>query len=611
MHKHVHAPNSANLSVLLQGYIPRSHLLQIHAQMYRLGAHQDNLIATRLIGHNESQSALTIFHQLQRPNIFPFNAIIRVLAEEGLFSNAISLFKSLKRHSLYPNEFTFSFLLKSCFRSKSPHHVKQLHTHILKTGFDGDLFVSNGLVNVYAKGLKDLVSGRKVFDEIPQKGRICCWTSLIAGFAQSGQSEDVLQLFLLMIAENLKPEDDTLVSILSACSNLQIVDTKKWEQIFSVRIHYLDSNNLCRDSVKIILIYLYGKLGNFEKSRETFDGIIDKSKKSLLPWNAMIIAYVQNGCPVEALSLFRLMLETSSSRPNHITMVSVLSACAQIGDLNLGSWIHDYIIHNGWKGVLESNKILATALIDMYCKCGNLESAKDIFDHIISKDVISFNAMIMGHAMNSKGEEALRLFSEMRDSNVEPNAATFIGVLCACSHSGLLEAGSNIFSRMTKCFSVSPQLEHYACYIDLLSRCGQLEQALQVVNSIDFKTNKFVWGALLGGCLLHSRLDFALDVSRRLVEVDPESSAGYVMLSNALAFDCKWGDVLALRWLMGEKGVKKQVGCSWISIDGEVHQFVAGFQSHPQIEIIFYTLDQLLKEMKISSLISHISWKEV
>lgn len=188
MHKHVHAPNSANLSVLLQGYIPRSHLLQIHAQMYRLGAHQDNLIATRLIGHNESQSALTIFHQLQRPNIFPFNAIIRVLAEEGLFSNAISLFKSLKRHSLYPNEFTFSFLLKSCFRSKSPHHVKQLHTHILKTGFDGDLFVSNGLVNVYAKGLKDLVSGRKVFDEIPQKGRICCWTSLIAGFAQSEES---------------------------------------------------------------------------------------------------------------------------------------------------------------------------------------------------------------------------------------------------------------------------------------------------------------------------------------------------------------------------------------------------------------------------------------
>ncbi|XP_062177677.1 pentatricopeptide repeat-containing protein At1g08070, chloroplastic-like [Alnus glutinosa] len=595
------SPNFTNLSALLQGHISHSRLLQIHAQIFLVGAHQDNLFATRLIGHYPSHIALRVFHQLRSSNIFPFNAIIRVLAEEGLFSHAFSIFKTLKQRSLSPNDFSFCFLLKACFRSKNAHYAKQIHTHIVKMGFLGDSFVCNALLGVYSKGLKDLASARKVFDEMPDKGVVSCWTSLLAGYAQSGETEEVLRLFLMMAQLNLRPESDTLVSVLSACSNLEIERIEKWVTILTEIDENIDSKKSGRDGVNTVLIYLYGKWGKIEKSRERFDEIVDNAKRSVLPWNAMIGAYVQNGCPMEALSIFRLMVADLNRKPNHVTMVSVLSACAQIGDLDLGRWVHEYMKSEGSKGIIESNKILATAFIDMYSKCGSLETAKEVFDQMVSKDAVSFNAMIMGLAANGEGEEALSLFSKMQDFGLKPNARTFLGVLCACCHSGLAEKGRQIFVDMTSSFSVSPELEHYACYIDLLARVGLVKEALEVVFSMPFEPNKFVWGALLGGCLLHSRVELARYVSRKLVEVDPDNSGGYVMLANAFAVDRRWGDVSALRWLMREKGVKKHPGRSWISINGVVHEFLVGSQSHPQIKSIYYTLDGMVKQMKVAS----------
>ncbi|XWS62975.1 hypothetical protein CRYUN_Cryun06bG0056800 [Craigia yunnanensis] len=589
-----------NLSVLLQGRISHSHLLQIHLLLiFRLNAHQDNLLATRLIGHYPSAFALRVFNQLHNPSIFPFNAIIRVLAENGLFFHAFSLFNTLKQRSLSPNDLTFSFLLKACFRSNDDQHVKQIHTHIIKLGFLCDPTVCSGLLAVYAKGFKDLASAHNLFDEMPYKGLVTPWTNLIAGYAQSGRKEEVLRLFCAMIEKNLQPENDTVVSVLSACSNVEIFDIEKWALILSEVT--LNSDNKIRNhnSVNIALIYLYGRLGNVEKSRERFNEIDTIGKRSVLPWNAIIGSYVQNGCPMEALSLFHLMMEDYDCRPNHVTMVSVPSACAQMGDFDLGKWVHKYIKYKGRKGVLETNTLLATAFIDMYSKCGDLEMAKWVFHQMISKDVVSFNAMIMGLAMNSEGLEAVSLFSKMQDFGLCPNAGTFLGVLCACNHSGLSEEGRQIFLDINSRFSVPPRLEHYACYIDILARIGLVDEALKVVDSMPYEPNNFVWGALLGGCVLHSRADLAERVYKKLVEVDPQNSGGYVMLANTLAVDHRWNDVSVLRWLMREKAVKKQPGHSWISINGVVHEFLAGSPSHPEIESIYHTLNGLVNVMKV------------
>jgi len=467
-------------------------------------------------------------------------------------------------------------------------------------GFLSDSSVCNGLVSVYAKGHNHLASARKVFDEIPDKKVVSCWTSLITGFAHSGQSEEALQLFHMMIRQNLLPQSDTMVSVLSACSSLEMPKIEKWINILSELIgNGVSTREICCDSVDTALVHLFGKWGKVEKSREGFDRISAIGKRSVVPWNAMISTYVQNGYPVEGLSLFRMMVEELATTPNHITMVSVLSACAQIGDLSFGSWVHDLLISLGHKDTIASNQILATALIDMYSKCGNLDKAKEVFEHTVRKDVVLFNAMIMGLAVYGEGEDALRLFYRMPEFGLQPNAGTFLGALSACSHSGLLARGRRIFREV----SLSPTLtlEHCACYIDLLARVGCIEEAVKVVISMPFKPNNFVWGALLGGCLLHSRVELAQEVSRRLVEVDPDNSAGYVMLANALASENQWSDVSELRLEMKEKGIKKQPGSSWIVVDGVVHEFLVGCLSHPKIESIYSTLAGLVKHMQVAS----------
>ncbi|XP_057466229.1 putative pentatricopeptide repeat-containing protein At3g08820 [Actinidia eriantha] len=590
----------SSLSNLLQGRISHSHLLQIHAQILRVNAHQDNLITTRLIGHYPSQFALRVLHHLQAPNIFPFNAVIRVLAEEGLYSDAFSVFKILKSQSLSPNGLTFSFLFKACFRAGDANCVKQIHTHVVKTRWVHDSFVCNGLLAVYARGVKDLVSARKVFDEMADRSMVCCWTSLITGYAKLDQSEDVLRLLLSMVKEGLRPEDDTMVSVLSVCSNLCITEIEYWVRTLSEFIDHVDSKNMGFDSVNTVLVYLYGKWGKIDRSRERFEQITDLGKRSVLPWNSMLNSYAQNAAPLEALSLFGLMMKNHSCRPNHITVVSVLSACAQTGDLERGMWVHEYLKSEGRKGILALNKNVATALIDMYSKCGSLAKAIQVFNQMVTKDVIAINAMIMGLAINGEGEDALRLFSKVQEYRLHPNSGTFLGVLCACSHSGVLETGRQIFLDMSQSFFIRPKLEHYACYVDLLARMGHVEEALEVVNSMPFEPNDFVWGALLGGCLLHNRLELAQHISKMLVKVDPQNSAGYVMLSNAFAIDRRWVDVSGMRWFMREKGVTKQPGCSWINIEGIVHEFLVGSLSHPQTDRIYHTLDGLVKEMKLT-----------
>ncbi|PIN01338.1 hypothetical protein CDL12_26149 [Handroanthus impetiginosus] len=589
------------LSRLLQGRIPRPHLLQVHARVYRLDVHQDSLIATRLIGHYPSNSALKVFHSIREPNIFPLNAIIRVLAEEGLFLNAFFIFKELKSRRLSPNDLTFSFLLKACSRDGvGVNCVKQVHSHVAKSGLVYDSFVCNGLLMVYAKGVKDLSSAHQVFDEMANRNLVCCWTSLISGYAKLGLAEEGLKLFIKMLNENLLPESDTMVSVLSACSNLSTLHIDKWVNILTQCVKDLQFNKLACDYVNIVLVYLYGKRRKVNKSREAFDEISDSGKRNVLSWNTIIGAYVQNGCALEALTVFKSMEDYDCS-PNHVTMVSVLSVCAEIGDLELGIWVHEYMRTRGRKGVLLSNVNLATALIDMYSKCGSLNRAREVFDQMSKKDVVSFNAMIIGLAINGEGEEALRLFYEMQKLHLYPNSGTFLGVLCACSHSGLLQKGRQIFNEMTQISSVRPRLEHYACYIDLLARSGFLEEALSVVTSMPFEPNNFVWGALLAGCVLHNRLELAQSISTMLVKVDPTNSSGYVMLSNSFAVDCQWHDVLKLRGMMREKGVVKQTGRSWINFGGEVHEFAAGSDLYSQIRSIHQMMESLLKEMRLSS----------
>lgn len=524
-----------------------------------------------------------------------------MLAEEGLSSNAVVIYKKLKSRQLSPNDLTISFLFKACSRGGiCADCVKAVHSDVVKSGFLFDSLVCNGLLMVYAKAVKDLRSARKVFDEMPDRNLVCSWTSLISGYARIGLADDALKIFMTMLKENLCPESDTMVSVLSACSSLTTHRIEKWVKLLTQFVKELHCETLDCDYANNVLVYLYGKCRNVEESRKAFDGISDNGKKSVLCWNAMIGAYVQSGGAVEALDIFKSMMEKYNCRPNHVTMVNVLSACAEIGDLDLGVWVHEYMRSSGQKGVLSSNVNLATALIDMYSKCGDLDGARKVFEQMRRKDVVSFNAMIIGLAVNGKGEEAVRLYYQMQELRLCPDSGTLLGVLCACSHSGLLDKGREVFKEMIRSNAISPRLEHYACYVDLLARSGFIEEALGVVSSMPFEANNYVWGALLSGCVVHNRLELARTISTNLVKVDPENSGGYVLLSNSLAAESQWRDVVKMRGVMREKGVAKQAGCSWIKIGGVVHEFVAGSGLCCEIESIHQVLESLLKEMRLS-----------
>ncbi|KAG6383538.1 hypothetical protein SASPL_156705 [Salvia splendens] len=565
---------TSDLSRLLHGPVPRAHLLQVHARVFLLHAHQNDLIATRLIGRYPSDSALKVFHHLRNPNIFPFNAIIRVLAEEGFSSNAFVIYKQLKFRQISPNDLTFLFLFKACSRGAiGGDIVKLVHADVFKYGVVCDPLICNGLLMVYAKAVKDLSSARKLFDEMPDRNLVSCWTSLISGYAKIGLAGDALELFVIMLKENLCPESDTMVSVLSACSSLTAHQVEKWVNSLTQLEKSEFCSDLACDYVNTALVYLYGKCGDVENSRNSFDEISDDGKKSVLCWNSIVGAYVQNGCALEALDVFKSMMEDYNRRPNHVTMVNVLSACAEVGDLDLGSWVHEYLRSGGQKGVLSSN--------------------------MSKKDVVSFNAMIIGLAVNGKGDEALRLYSEMQELSLHPDSGTLLGVLCACSHSGLLDKEREIFEGMLRSNSVVPKLEHYACYVDLLARSGLIDEALGVVASMPFEPNNFVCGALLAGCVLHNRLELVQALSTDLVKVDPMNSAGYIMLSNSFASDCQWRHVMKTRGVMREKGVAKQPGCSWIKIGGIVHEFVAGSASCREFESVHQVLESLLKEMRL------------
>ncbi|KMZ60466.1 putative Pentatricopeptide repeat-containing protein [Zostera marina] len=595
--------NRKLLAGILQTPVSVPHLLQTHARIFRLNVHNDNLIATRLIGRHQPHFALCILNNLHSPNIFPYNAAIRILSESSsLASSAFEVYNSLKLRDVFPNDFTFSFLLKACSRCGDVRSLWQVHGQVLKLGFGSDESVVGGLLSGYGKGVDDIFSAHKLFDEMSEKGDAgWLWTCLIAGYARMNKPDQALVLFLKMIDEGVDPTDDTMVSVLSSCS--RITEIEKWIDRFSKIRSTNQRAAILGDSIDTVLIYLYGKS---EERRDEGALLLFREMKSsgrrlsVVTWNAMISFYIQTGSPHDALELFDEMIR-SNSNPNHVTIVSVLSACSQVGNLELGKWAHEYMNMKSSHGrrlrdALRSNTILATAFIDMYSKCGSLEAASQVFSRImVQKDTVIFNAMITGLSINGRGKQAIQLFYQMRKLGVQPNEATFLGLLSGCVHSGLIRQGEQVFKSMHQVYSMRPNLEHYSCYVDLLGRGGRVEEAAEVIRRMGMEPNEQVWGALVGGCVT---TETARSVARRVVDLDPGRSGGYVMLSNVYAGDLRWGEIAGLRGAMKEKGVRKQPGCSWISLDGSMHCFFVGCRSHHRIHDILLALQNLYNEMQ-------------
>lgn len=521
-----------------------------------------------------------MFAQIPNPTSFTCNSIIRGFTNRGLPSEAILFYQEMLFLGLLPDRFTFPSLFKSC---GDLQEGKQLHCHSTKFGFASDSYIQNTMMNMYSN-CGCLISARKVFDKMVEKS-VVSWATMIGAYAQWDQPTEAVALFSTMGSGNVKPNEVTLVNVLSACAKARDLETAK-------RVHkYADENGFGSHVVlSTALMDVYCKCGCVSLAQDLFNKM---SEKNLFCWNIMINGHVEDSDYEEALLLFQEM-QLRGEKGDKVTMVSLLLVCTHLGALELGKWLHAYIK----KEKIEVDVTLGTALVDMYAKCGSIENALKVFQELPEKDVMTWTALITGLAMSGQGAKALRHFHEMQISGVKPDAITFVGVLAACSHSGLVDEGISHFNSMSTMYGIQPSIEHYGCLVDILARAGRITEAEELVEKMPMAPDQFVLGGLLGACRIHGNLEAAERTAQRLLELDPENDGTYVLLSNIYSSMKKWEEAKRIRDLMAERNINKAPGCSLIEADGIVHEFVKGDSSHPQSTQIYQMVEDMICQLK-------------
>lgn len=509
--------------------------------------------------------------------------MIRGFVSNDCFREAIGFYICMRKDGFFPDNFTFPFILKACARLSNFKLGVAIHSLAIKGGYDWDVFVNTSLLSLYAK-CGHLNDALKVFDDIPEKN-IATWTAIISGFIDSGQYREAIDMFRKLLEMGVKPDSFSLNRVLSACTLLGDLSSGEW-----IDGYITESGTGKNLFVKTSLVVMYAKCGSMEKARDIFNGL---DEKDIVSWSTMIQGYASNGRPREALDLFYQMLRENMT-PDCYSMVGVLSSCAKLGALELGDWASKLMK----KDEFFSNPVLGTALIDMYSKCGSIAQAWEVFKEMKEKDRIVFNAAICGLAMSGHVKVAFALFGQVEKSGIPPDGNTFVGLLCGCTHAGLVDDGRRYFDSMSRVFSLAPAIEHYGCMVDLLGRAGLLNEAHQLIKSMPMEPNAVVWGGLLGGCRLHKDTQLAEQVLKKLIDLEPWNAGHYVLLSNIYSASSKWDDAAKLRSVMNQRHIKKLPGCSWIEVNGVVHEFLVDDKSHPLSETIYAKLSELAQDLK-------------
>ncbi|XAR55942.1 hypothetical protein NMG60_11036194 [Bertholletia excelsa] len=524
-----------------------------------------------------------IFNQTQEPNLYLYNTMIRGLVSNDCFDESIEFYNLMRIKGFLPNNFTFPFAFKACAMLLDFRLGVKMHTLVVKAGFDYDVFVKTALLSLYAK-CGCFRNAHKVLDEIPEKN-VVCWTVIISGYIGVGQYKEAIGVFRSLLEMGLRPDSFTLIRVLSACSQSADLNSGEW-----IHKYMVESGIGVNVFVGTALVDMYTKNANMDRARSIFDKMLEKD---IVSWSAMIQGYASNGLPNEALELFHQMLGNNLI-PDCYAMVGILSACGQLGALELGHWASSLIEKNEFL----ANPVLGTSLIDMYAKCGQMTSAWEVFKEMKDKDLVVWNAVMSGLAMNGHVKAIFGLFGQVEKFGIQPNGNTFMGLLCGCAHAGLVKDGRKYFNSMKESYYLTPTIEHYGCMADLLGRAGLLEEAYELINTMPMEANAIVWGALLSGCRVHRNTQMAELALEQLIELEPWNSSNYVLLSNIYSATHRWDDAEKVRSSMIERGIKKAPGYSWIEVDGVVHEFLVGDKSHPLSDKIYAKLGELSEKLR-------------
>lgn len=571
---------ASELKILLNNSVNVKQATQIHAHVLINGLRNLESLLVRQITRSEftcarivSRYLQRILHHSQYPDGFSWGCAVRFFSQNGHFIEAISHYVEMQKLGLHPSSFAVSSTLRACGRIMCKFGGSYVHGQVYKLGFCRCVYVQTALVDFYSK-LGDVGFAQKVFDEMTEKN-VVSWNSILSGYVKIGNLVDAQKVFDEMPVKDVISWNSMLTGFANSrdmdqalCLFQQMGEKSlaSWNAMISGYVNYEDiksARNLFdvmpnRNNVsRITLIAGYSKLGEVGSAREIFDKM---GKKELLSFNAMIACYSQNSLPNEALELFNQMLQPQTNiQPDGMTFASIISACTQLGNLNYGTWIESYMDKLG----IELDDHLATALVDMYAKSGNIERAFKLFNGLKKRDLVAYSAMIFGCGINGKASDAIGLFEKMLNANICPNLVTYAGLLTAYNHAGLVDEGYLCLSSMKE-HGLEPLADHYGIMVDMLGRAGRLEEAHELIQSMPVQANAGVWGALLHACRLHKNIELGEIAARNCSKLVTDTTGYRSLLANIYSSVERWDDAKRLRKAMGNKVFAKISGCSWM-----------------------------------------------
>ncbi|CAK7349533.1 unnamed protein product [Dovyalis caffra] len=438
-------------------------------------------------------------------------------------------------------EETVIYLLKKCFCMKD---LKQIHARVIQLGFEQNVFVV-GKVIVFCAVAEhgDVNYAVSVFQKVENPDAFI-WNTMIRGFGKATDPRRAFDFYKRMQERGLVADNFTFSFLLKVCGQLGSVLLGRQMHCSALK-HGLDSHVFVRNT----LVHMYGVFKDIERSRQLFEEI---PSPELVSWNIMIDCHVSCGKFKEALDMFSRMLKFGID-PDEVTFVVTLSACSSLGALDFGRWVHSCIGNTGYGSIIE----VSNSLIDMYAKCGALEEAYETFNGMKNKTTVTWNTMILGLASHGCVNEALVLFCKMLEQKLwAPDGITFLVVLHACSHGGMVDEGRRFFDVMNKEYHIQPTIKHYGCMVDILGRAGFVEESYRLISSMPMQCNAIVWRTLLAACRLHGNVELGEQIRKQLLELEPDHSSDYVLLANAYASAGQWNEVMRVRNSMQKRGFR-------------------------------------------------------
>ncbi|CAM6049373.1 unnamed protein product [Sphagnum compactum] len=531
----------------------------VHKQLIQSGFESDVFVCNSLVDMyakcGSIEDAWSVFNKMPSQDVVTWTVIILGHVKCGRGQKALELFRQMQQEGVQPDSVTFVGVLNACASMVAIEEGRCVHQQIIQCGLESNVFVASSLVDMYAK-CGSIEEAQRVFYKMPSRN-VVSWTAMILGhvnfdlYAKCGSIEDAWRVFNKMPSRNVVT----------------------WNA----------------------MVLGHVKCGQGQKALELFrqmqqEGSVFNKMQSrdVVTWTAMILGHVKCGEGQKALELFRQM-QQEGVRPDPVTFVGVLNACASVVALEEGRCVHQQIVEYGW----DSDVFVVNSLVDMYAKCGSIEDAWRVFNRMPSQDVVTWNAILGGCAMHGHGKEALKYFERMCEEGVQPDDITFICLLSACSHAGLVDEGVHCFALMSIVYGISTKLEHYTCMVDLLSRAGHLQEAEKMVMAMPRKPQVAALMALLGACRIHGNMEMAERVAKQILEMEPENATGYVLLSNIYAAAGDRHLCENVERQRKEKGAKKEPGRTWIEVNNEVHMFVVEDRGHPQMIEIHAELQRL------------------